>query len=230
MRMIVLALVAAGLGGCAAIEPVPKLDRRLQQVAALLVGDFQSQKGLGPKTAEPVYVSIRAIEPPPGRNFALYQEIRAGSDQGAISRQRLFLFDETQGRAVNRLDAYSFADPKAAEGLRSDPSMVRSGALAFTPALAGEGCQMTVKMLGPDRFAATINKERCTIVGARGDSRQIEARVIISTFGLESLERGFDSTGTLVFGNAAGDAYVWPRIGRADGKPDEMTSRWKPKF
>jgi CpeT/CpcT family (DUF1001) len=231
MRSVFLLLaLAATLGGCAVIQPASKLDRRLQQIAALYVGDYQSQKGIGPAISEPVFVSVRAIDPPVGMRYALYQEIRAGDANGAISRQRLFLFDETPGRAFNALNAFRFSDESAATALRANPTLVRSGALAYAPALGEADCPMQFRMYGPDRFIGIIKPESCQITSTSGGKRRIEAVTVLSNSALESLERGYDEAGTLLFGNAKGQRYIWPRVARADGKPDEMTSRWKPKF
>lgn len=217
MKQFALAALMLCLEACAAIQPASKLDRRLQQLAGLYVGDYQSPKG----SADPVFMSVRAISPPPGAQFALYQVIRAGNAQGPISRQRLFLFDEAADRTTNKLLAYSFTDETAARELRTDASLVQSGALRFKPALGDGDCPMTFRMDGPDRFIGVIRPDQCVITGKSGERRRIEAAVMVSSAGLESLERGYDDAGKLLFGDPSGRRYIWKRIVVQPAKADE---------
>lgn len=206
------ALFLLGLAGCAhGGPPGPDLDRELDAIAALYAGTYLSPVDEGARPDSATFYRIVPVDPPSGARHALYAEMRRGDASGAITRQRLFLFDETPGRAANRLIAHSFTDPKAAEALIGDRTLVARGALAHARSLEPAGCDMTFRRDG-DRFVGRIEAADCAITGRRGDPLKIESETVVTRAAIEQIERGYGPDGALRFGNPEGRRYVWPRV------------------
>jgi hypothetical protein len=206
------ALFLLAVAGCAhGGPPASVLDRELDAIAALYAGTYLSPVDEGARPDSATFYRIVPVDPPSGARHALYAEMRRGDASGAITRQRLFLFDETPGRAANRLIAHSFTAPKAAEALIGDRTLVARGALAHARSLEPAGCDMTFRRDG-DRFVGRIEAADCAITGRRGDPLKIESETVVTRAAIEQIERGYGPDGALRFGNPEGRRYVWPRV------------------
>lgn len=191
----------------AAAEP-SRLDRELEALVTLYEGAYKSKPEEGAREGTATLFRVVRVTPPEGRRFALYAEMRKDNENGEVTRQRLYVFDESPDRVTNRMTALSFADPKAAEELIAHPE--RAAGLATTDAL-GAGCA-TVWTADGMGFAGKIDPNLCIITGKRGDTRKIEAITLLRHADIELLERGYDLDGKLLFGNPDGKLYVWPRL------------------
>ncbi len=176
----------------------------------MLVGDYFSAADGGVREGRPIYLRIRRIDAPAGQTLALYAEMRHDTANGELYRQRVYLFDETPGRAANTMRALGFADSAAATRLIDDPAALRRDALRTTEILAG-GCETSWRVDGAG-FTGRVDPATCEITGKRGDRRRIESITRISADSIGQLERGFDLDGKLLFGNANDELYVWPRV------------------
>ena len=56
------------------------------------------------------------------------------------------------------------------------------------------------------------NPDRRPDHGKRGDQRRIESRTDITQDAIAQLERGYSLERELLFGNATGEQYIWPRV------------------
>jgi hypothetical protein len=205
MRTGVLLLLIAGFARAAT-----PLDAELDALVALYVGTYRSQPDEGARDARPIVLRVIEVAPPPGHRRALYSEMRNDGPDGELYRQSLLVFDEAPDRRSNRMTALGFADRALAARLPEDPTLVASGRLATTPALA-PGCAMQFSRLG-DAFLGRIDRDTCVITGKRGDTRHIESETLLRADAIEQLERGYDPAGKLLFGNPDGRRYVWPRL------------------
>lgn len=211
-QLALIVLIAPLLAGCANTPPAADAGRDLAALAALYQGTYLSPPDEGARPDSATFYRVVAIDPPEGSRHALYAEMRRGDATGAVTRQRLFLFDETPGRAGNRLIAHSFADPKAAEALIDNRTLVARGALAYARSLEPTGCDMAFRREG-DRFIGRIEAADCAITGRRGDALRLESETVLMHDAIEQIERGYGPDGTLRFGNPEGRRYVWPRVG-----------------
>ena len=206
------ALILLTVAGCAhGGPPASVLDRELDAIAALYAGTYLSPVDQGARPDSATFYRVVPIDPPPGARHALYAEMRRGDAAGPVTRQRLFLFDETPGRAANRLIAHSFTDPKAAEALIGDRTLVARGALAHARSLEPAGCDMQFRQEG-ERYIGRIEAADCAITGRRGDALKIESETVLTGAAIEQIERGYGPDGALRFGNPEGRRYVWPRV------------------
>jgi hypothetical protein len=207
-----LTMAALALAGCAS-RPLTesRLDKELNTLVALYAGAYLSPVTEGARPDAATFYRVVAIAPPAGARHALYAEMRRGDAQGPVIRQRLFLFDESPGRSVNRLIAHSFADPAAAEALVRDPALVAAGRLAHARSLEPAGCDMIFRPR-EGGFVGRIEATDCAITGRRGDTLRLESETVLGVGAIEQIERGFGPDGGLRFGNPEGRRYVWPRV------------------
>lgn len=178
-------------------------------LAVLLIGDYFSAADGGVKEGRPIYMRVRKIESPFDNRIALYAEMRHDGPSGELYRQRAYLFDRDAQLPIV-MQALVFDDPAAATGLIDNPAVWVESPLATHVALA-EGCD-TRWVRDGEGFLGSVDPKTCVITGKRGDRRHIESQTRITTKAIGQLERGYDTNGKLLFGNANGELYVWPRV------------------
>lgn len=181
----------------------------LQDLTQLLIGDYFSAADDGVKEGRPIYMRIRSIQSPMPDKIALYAEMRHDSADGELYRQRAYLFDIAATDPIV-MQALTFDDPAAAAGLVNDPAVWVRSNLTTKIALV-EGCD-TRWIRDADGFLGTVDPTTCVITGKRGDQRRIESQTKITRKFVGQLERGYDISGKLLFGNADGELYIWPRV------------------
>ena len=194
-----------------------ELDAELAALVDLYQGVYLSEPAEGVRGDRPILMRVMAVDPPPGRRYALYMELRHDGEQGEVYRQRLLVFDESPGRTGNSMTALGLANPQAAQALAHNPRLVAEGRLD-TVAVLGEGCEMRFTRAG-DGFLGRIDPADCVITGKSGQQRRIEGETLLGARAIEQLERGYDLEMQLLFGNADGKRYVWPRVARATPAP-----------
>ena len=129
MHRLSFVLLLALFTGCASTTSArDDRDVELQRLAAMLVGDYFSAADGGVREGRPIHLRIRRIDAPAGQTLALYAEMRHDTANGELYRQRVYLFDETPGRAANTMRALGFADSAAATRLIDDPAALRRAA------------------------------------------------------------------------------------------------------
>ena len=185
-------------------------DIELQEITRLLSGDYFSDAGGGARQGRPIYMRVRNITPPIGRRHAMYAEMRHDGTDGDHYRQLIYLFDESETRTENRMQAYRVADKEIAASLLEDPTGYAEGRVEATAPLSDD-CY-TVWAPTDIGYTSWIDPERCIITGKRGDQRRIESRTEITTTHIGLLERGYSLERELLFGNPDGDLYIWPRV------------------
>lgn len=181
----------------------------LQGLTRLLVGDYFSAADGGVKEGRPIYMRIRSIQSPVPNKVALYAEMRHDGPNGDLYRQRAYLFDVVATDPII-MQALTFDDPTAAAGLVNDPTVWVNQNLATKTALV-EGCDTRWVREG-EGFVGVVDPATCIITGKRGDRRRIESKTKITPSSVGQLERGYDIDGKLLFGNADGVLYIWPRV------------------
>lgn len=186
------------------------LDIDLQNITRLLDGDYFSDALGGAREGRPIYMRVRNITPPVGRRHAMYAEMRHDGPNGPFYRQLIYLFDEAPDRAENRMQAYRVAAPDIAAKLINEREGYANGEVKTISPLSDD-CY-TVWEANDDGFTSWIDPERCVITGKRGDQRRIESRTQITPESIGQLERGYTLDRELLFGNADGDLYIWPRV------------------
>jgi len=184
-------------------------DSSLNNLTRLLVGDFFSAADGGVKAGRPIYMRVRAIQSPIANRVALYAEMRHDGPGGELYRQRAYLFD-TAAETPIVMKALTFDDQSAASVLANDPTAWVKQNLATKPALV-DGCD-THWVRDGEGFVGSVDPATCIITGKRGDRRRIESKTLITTKAVGQLERGYDIDGNLLFGNAGGELYIWPRV------------------
>lgn len=187
-----------------------KLDVELEKLTQLLSGDYFSDAEGGAREGRPIYLRIRNITPPLGQRHAMYAEMRHDGPEGEFYRQLIYLFDETDERTENRMQAFRIADEELAATLIEERSAFADGIVKTTAPLS-EDCY-TVWTPSDQGYASWIDPERCVITGKRGDQRRIESRTEITEVAIGQLERGYSLERELLFGNADGDLYASPRV------------------
>lgn len=190
--------------------PSSTLDRDLASLTQILSGDFFSAANGGAREGRPIYLRVRNITPQVGQRHAMYAEMRHDGPDGEFYRQLIYLFDEGTERVENRMQAYRVADKQAASQLVSNPDAYADGKVEVTSSLSDD-CY-TVWTKTESGFSGWLDPERCVITGKRGDQRRIESRTEISSASIGQLERGYSLEMDLLFGNATGELYVWPRV------------------
>lgn len=203
-------LLTLALAACAAAPQADPMDLELERIAVLWVGDYFSGAEGGAREGRPLYLRVRRIEAPAGRRVALYAEMRHDRADGELYRQRLYLFDETPGRAANLMQALAFEDGSAATRLVDEPALVANGSLATRPSI-GTGCDTHWSADGA-AFVGRVDPATCVITGKRGDQRRIESITRIEADAIGQLERGYDLEGHQLFGNPTDALYTWPRV------------------
>lgn len=207
MRIPIISLL---LGAFAFAPLSARADQSsLQELTRLLVGDFFSAADGGVKEGRPIYMRIRSIQSPVPNKVALYAEMRHDGPNGELYRQRAYLFDVVATYPII-MQALTFDDSAAAAGLANDPAVWVNQNLATKIALV-EGCD-TLWVREGEAFVGTVDPATCIITGKRGDRRRIESRTRITPKSVAQLERGYDIDGKLLFGNADGELYIWPRV------------------
>lgn len=186
------------------------LDVELQELTRLLSGDFFSDAEGGAREGRPIYMRVRNITPRLGQRHAMYAEMRHDGPDGEFYRQLIYTFDERPERTENRMQAVRVADKDLAATLITDRDGVADGRVETTSPLS-EDCY-TVWMAIDLGYTSWIDPQRCLITGKRGDQRRIESRTEITENAIGQLERGYSLEMELLFGNASGDMYVWPRV------------------
>lgn len=207
-RAIAVLAALACWAPLAAAEP-PDLDAELQRLTTLLAGDFLSAPDGGAREGRPLHLRIRPVDPPAGRRFALYAEMRHDDADGELYRQRLYLFDESPDRGANLMQSLAFEDGATATRLVDEPTLVAQGLLALKPPMAA-GCD-TVWSADRDAFVGRVDPATCVITGKRGDQRRIESVTRIEAGSIGQLERGYDLDGRQLFGNPTDALHSWPR-------------------
>jgi hypothetical protein len=207
MRIPVISLLL-GMCACAPVS-VAAEQSALQDLTQLLIGDYFSAADGGVKEGRPIYMRIRSIQSPMPEKVALYAEMRHDSADGELYRQRAYLFDITATDPIV-MQALIFDDPAAAASLVNDPAVWVRSNLTTKIALV-EGCD-TRWIRDADGFLGTVDPTTCVITGKRGDQRRIESQTKITRKFVGQLERGYDISGKLLFGNADGELYIWPRV------------------
>ncbi|GAB5455219.1 MAG: hypothetical protein Hens2KO_14480 [Henriciella sp.] len=187
-----------------------EFDIELQEITRLLSGDYFSDADGGARQGRPIYMRVRNITPPIGRRHAMYAEMRHDGPDGEHYRQLIYLFDEHANRTENRMQAYRVADKAVAATLLERPDEYADGVVETTAPLS-EDCY-TVWAPTEAGYTSWIDPERCIITGKRGDQRRIESRTEITSTHIGQLERGYSLERELLFGNADGDLYTWPRV------------------
>lgn len=181
----------------------------VQDLTQLLIGDYFSAADGGVKEGRPIYMRVRAVQSPMPDKVALYAEMRHDGADGELYRQRAYLFDITATEPIV-MQALTFDDPAAAATLVNDPAVWVRSNLTTKIALV-EGCD-TRWIRDAEGFLGTVDPATCIITGKRGDQRRIESRTKITRKFVGQLERGYDVDGKLLFGNADGELYIWPRV------------------
>jgi hypothetical protein len=189
------------------------LDVELQEITRLLSGDYFSAAEGGAREGRPIYMRVRNIVPPLGQRHAMYAEMRHDGPDGPHYRQLIYVFDESDTRTENRMQAYRVADSDAAATLIADRSGFADGTVQATAPLSDD-CYTSWQRNGTG-YSSWIDPDRCIITGKRGDQRRIESRTEISQAAIGQLERGYTIEGELLFGNPTGDLYIWPRMNPA---------------
>jgi len=207
MRIPVISLLL-GMCACAPVS-VAAEQSALQDLTQLLIGDYFSAADGGVKEGRPIYMRIRSIQSPMPEKVALYAEMRHDSADGELYRQRAYLFDITATDPIV-MQALIFDDPAAAASLVNDPAVWVRSNLTTKIALV-EGCD-TRWIRDADGFLGMVDPTTCVITGKRGDQRRIESQTKITRKFVGQLERGYDVSGKLLFGNADGELYIWPRV------------------
>lgn len=207
MRIPVISLLL-GMCACAPVS-VAAEQSALQDLTQLLIGDYFSAADGGVKEGRPIYMRIRSIQSPMPDKIALYAEMRHDSADGELYRQRAYLFDITATDPIV-MQALIFDDPAAAASLVNDPAVWVRSNLTTKIALV-EGCDARW-IRDADGFLGTVDPTTCVITGKRGDQRRIESQTKITRKFVGQLERGYDISGKLLFGNADGELYIWPRV------------------
>ncbi|MEM7327650.1 MAG: CpcT/CpeT family chromophore lyase [Pseudomonadota bacterium] len=187
-----------------------QLDIELQEIARLMSGDYFSNAEGGAREGRPIFMRVRNITPPIGKRHAMYAEMRHDGPEGEFYRQLIYLFDEADARTENRMQAYRVGDKDLAATLIEDPSGFANGRVETTSPLS-ENCY-TVWSPTDVGYTSWIDPERCIITGKRGDQRRIESRTDINSDAIAQLERGYSLERELLFGNATGEQYIWPRV------------------
>lgn len=203
--------IVSMLLGALSISSVPTYasESPLQDLTQLLIGDFFSAADGGVKEGRPIYMRVRSIQSPVVNRVALYAEMRHDGPTGELYRQRAYLFD-AESKTPIVMQALTFDDPVAATALANDPTVWVTQKLTTKVALV-EGCD-TRWVRDGEAFIGTVDPAACIITGKRGDRRRIESKTRITSASVAQLERGYDIDGKLLFGNADGELYVWPRV------------------
>lgn len=205
-------IFALGFAGCSTSSDMDEsgLDRDLIEITSLLSGDYFSNADGGAREGRPIYMRVRNITPPIGRRYAMYAEMRHDGPDGDHYRQLIYLFDESADRTENRMQAYRVADKAIAATLIDAPDGYAEGRVEVTTSLS-DACYMVWTPTDAG-YASWLDPERCIITGKRGDQRRIESRTEITRTHIGQLERGYTIERELLFGNADGDLYIWPRV------------------
>ncbi|MGA1424504.1 MAG: CpcT/CpeT family chromophore lyase [Steroidobacteraceae bacterium] len=207
MRLVMVSILVSILSISSSV--VRADDSSLHDLTRLLVGDFFSAADGGVKEGRPIYMRVRAIQAPMPNRIALYAEMRHDGPDGELYRQRAYLFDAASTVPIV-MQALTFDDQSDAAALANDPSAWVNQNLVTKPALV-EGCD-TRWIRDGEGFVGSVDPATCIITGKRGDRRRIESKTLITTQSVGQLERGYDIDGKLLFGNAGGELYIWPRV------------------
>jgi len=170
----------------------------------ILIGALSASPGLLQAEDSPLQNLTRLLV---GDFFSA--EMRHDGPGGELYRQRAYLFD-TAAETPIVMKALTFDDQSAASVLANDPTAWVKQNLATKPALV-DGCD-THWVRDGEGFVGSVDPATCIITGKRGDRRRIESKTLITTKAVGQLERGYDIDGNLLFGNAGGELYIWPRV------------------
>ena len=95
----------------------------------------------------------------------------------------------------------------------ADGELYRQRAYLFVIAATEPIVMQALTFDDPAAAAGLVNDPAtCIITGKRGDQRRIESQTKITRKFVGQLERGYDINGNLLFGNAGGELYIWPRV------------------
>ncbi|KPP81076.1 MAG: hypothetical protein HLUCCA04_08795 [Oceanicaulis sp. HLUCCA04] len=181
--------------------------------AGFLTGRFSNQRqwdNAGPeREREPVagdahewldlqFATHTLVEAPQLGEHVIYVEWRSGDEDGAISRQRIWVLREDEAGGLAGFDFFTFRDPAPYEGRGQEP-----GAFADLSAedLIGypEGCLAEAQNAAHVGYYFTVDPETCAITAQSGTPMRIHASIRALGNSLTYREQGTMEDNTIVF-------------------------------
>lgn len=181
--------------------------------AGFLIGRFSNQRqwdNAGPeREREPVagdahewldlqFATHTLVEAPQLGEHVIYLEWRAGSADGGISRQRIWVLREDEAGRLAGFDFFTLRDPAPFAGRADEP-----GAFAnlTADALIGypEGCLAEAHDAAHVGYYFAVDPETCTITAQSGTQMRIHASVRALGNSFTYREQGTMEDNTIVF-------------------------------
>lgn len=134
----------------------------------------EAQPGTAEEWLDLQFATHARVDAPALGEHVIYVEWRSGAEDGPISRQRLWVFREGEGRWSAGFDVFGFRDPEAFAG-RAD----EEGAFASLTEedLAGHPAECLVEARSPAHagYYFTVESDNCIVTTESGDEIRLRA-------------------------------------------------------
>ena len=216
MKLEKMALILA-LGGLliSCSETAPDVETELSELFSLWQGEYAP----APNTAGPIqpYVMVRPVDLPAFGQHVIYFEIRNQNRNGAAIRQRIFAFDDAEGREGNQAQSYDLLGNgwQPYVGSYDDPSklaMLTPDQMYTFP----KGCEIIWRAVG-NEFVGEVTKDRCHI-NSRRNGNLVHADMVftVSADSFDQFEVIYDDQGGAIVGDPNGPPIVSARVAETE--------------
>jgi len=208
---ILLGLLLIGLMGCIQrreTPPSPPESSHVERLAEWMTGSFSSQ---AQAAADSDYYDIRLLMIPVWTERSdgpwLYVEQAVADHRDKPYRQRVYHLRQDDDSTL-RSTVYTMANPLRFVGRHPSELL---GNLTPESLTVRDGCDIVLHPEGDSAFVGSTQGDSCQ--STRAGAAYATAEVRITAEGMTSWDRGFDSTGTQVWGAEKG-GYVFRRTDR----------------
>ncbi len=194
-------LFLATLVGCASLPPAePAVDASLRQLAAWLSGSFSSARQARTQAGfSDVRLHMVQVWPERRDGIFLYVEQAMADNLERPYRQRVYQLVH-RGGDLYESRVFEIADPAAVVGGWRDGA--RLAGLRPEALVPRAGCELVLRRQGDGTFVGSTLARLCP--SSHRGAAYATAEVVISATAFVSWDRGFDETGTQVWGAVNG--------------------------
>lgn len=168
----------------------------LDQLLLMMEGEYRAGPNDEPFVDRRIRIHAKGLG-----EHVVYLQLNQGQDN-QIYRQRVLVFSKDAHGRVNQR-AYTLSEGREWPDLQADPDALDDLEPIMVDVLLPEGCEQVWTKIDSG-YRGYVDPDVCRIISKRtGKPRRIEAETLLYPTGLSLAERGFDDSGTQLFGTPA---------------------------